>query len=715
MNSPAAKPSVPVIKTPPFLLGATLLFWGWQSDFFAAGVVMALVLEAAQFVKVRWPLPDEDVSRIWTFCTLLALAALIFAFAQNDGPANFGRLLQDTGAADRQDAGNSSARTATALLRWLPMVMFLFVATLTYSIRETFSLQAISFILRRRRDQARKSGLEMPRGRNVNVTYPYFILCLFSASVHPNQGSQSFFAGECVLIAWALWPLRSRRYRWTIWAGLLAIMIGIGFLGQQGLSQLERIAQNYQGQWLERFVRMRSDPSQSVTSLGRVGRLKLSGKIVIRLQPAAGTAPPTYLREASYRLYHSQIWRAGPVRDDFTSVNSERDGTTWQLLPAKTNTASVNIASYLAGGSALLPLPAGSGRLENLRAFLLQKNATGAVLANGPGLVIFDARYGAGTTIDAPPDPAPGITNLDLFVPTNEIPALETVIAEMKLPDRDLAHTLGAVSGFFSAKFQYSTWLGADKLARTNETVLSRFLLQSRSGHCEYFATATVLLLRELGIPARYAVGYAVHETSGRGYVVRERDGHAWCLVWDRSSGTWQDFDTTPSSWVAAEESRASVFQKLSDAWSWVGYQIAKFRWSQTSLRQYLLWALIPVLALLLLQIIFRRGKRPALHRIDAAAVALPRWLGLDSEFYQLESKLAARGVARQPDEPLAHWLTRALADAALADLKTPLLALLQLHYRHRFDPRGLTPAERETLKRETQTCLAALNRPTPF
>jgi transglutaminase-like putative cysteine protease len=50
----------------------------------------------------------------------------------------------------------------------------------------------------------------------------------------------------------------------------------------------------------------------------------------------------------------------------------------------------------------------------------------------------------------------------------------------------------------------------------TNETPLARFLLRTRSGHCEYFATATVLLLRQLGIPARYAVGYAVHEASGR-------------------------------------------------------------------------------------------------------------------------------------------------------------------------------------------------------
>ena len=67
-------------------------------------------------------------------------------------------------------------------------------------------------------------------------------------------------------------------------------------------------------------------------------------------------------------------------------------------------------------------------------------------------------------------------------------------------------------------------------------TPLSRFLLKTRAGHCEYFATATVLLLRELGIPARYAVGYAVHETSRQRLRRALRDAHAWCLVWNEQT-----------------------------------------------------------------------------------------------------------------------------------------------------------------------------------
>ncbi len=63
----------------------------------------------------------------------------------------------------------------------------------------------------------------------------------------------------------------------------------------------------------------------------------------------------------------------------------------------------------------------------------------------------------------------------------------------------------------------------------------------------------------------------------------------------------------------------------------------------------------------------------------------------------------------RQPSESFSDWLSRALEDTALADLQVPLQNLLQLHYRHRFDPPGLNPDERETLKCEVKICLDAL------
>jgi protein-glutamine gamma-glutamyltransferase len=696
------------MKTPPLLLWATLVFWGWQSGFLIAGTVMGAVLESPRLIKARWDLAEEDFRRIWSFCTLLALALGVFAFASNEEGGGLSGLLHSSALATTRNVGIS----ATTFLRWLPMTLFLVVAAQQFSERESVPLSTISLFVRWKR---RKEGTPE---RYVNVTYPYFIVCLFAAGIHVNEGTHTYFFGQAALITWALWALRPRRFGIGMIAWLCALVaaMGIAFAGQYGISRLQQVLAGYNAQWIARFMRQKFDAAQNMTSMGQIGQLKLSPQIVIRLETKNGAEPPEYLREASYVTYRSpkQSWHVGSARNEFEILQAETNETTWILLPRKTNTSSVNIACYLNGWSreldtpdGLLPLPAGSGRLENLPVVQLKTSRNGAVLAAGLGMVIFDARYGPGATIDAPP----ASTNFDLDVPTDEVPALDRVIAEMNIANATEAQKFSAVRNFFASKFTYSTWQGPDKLAGTNETVLGRFLLNSRSGHCEYFATATVLLLRQLNIPARYAVGYAVHEKSGHGYVVRGRDAHAWCLAWDERNKTWTDFDTTPASWVAEEEKHASPMEWLSDTWSWIGFQFAKFRWGQTNLREYILWALIPLMLLLLYQIFFRRGRKRRL-RLKAAAPAAPVfWPGLDSEFYALERRLAARGVPREPGETLSDWLARALAGPALADLRTPLRELLRLHYGYRFDPRGLTQKERAALTREAKVCLEALVR----
>ena len=98
---------------------------------------------------------------------------------------------------------------------------------------------------------------------------------------------------------------------------------------------------------------------------------------------------------------------------------------------------------------------------------------------------------------------------------------------------------------------------------------LAWFLFESRAGHCEYFATALAVLLRERGVPARLATGfYSAEEADGGGYTsVRRGHAHAWVEVPVR--GGWATLDATPvggfpnvevSWWQAAGE-------RLNDVW----------------------------------------------------------------------------------------------------------------------------------------------------
>lgn len=739
------------MKTPPFVLGITLVFWGWQTDFLIPGIIMGALLEGSRYLKTRWDLSDDDFRRIWTFCALLFLAAAVYAFADNGAAEGIGHFLQGPSVASERDAGVASARTAASLIRWIPMIFFLFIAAQAFSVRQEVPLHVISLILQRRWKKAKKSGRPMPAAQGVDVAYPYFALCLFAASVHRNQNSY-FFWGLCTLLAWVLWVRRPRRFGLAVWLLALGLAIGFGYAGARGITLLQRYVDGFNVQMLSQLLaRNRTDPAKSETQIGSIGQIKTSPRIVIRLEPKSGV-PPSYLREASYRLFRTPgTWTTGRARADFSIIDhSITNEYTWLLGGRKTNASRIGIACFLqdrnrSSGNALglLPLPSGSYLLENLPAYVMQKNRLGAVQAEGPGFVQFDALFGPGATIDDPPitnfmalfngnweglrrwrpnwetndnNNFPnggreefGFTNrfrgTDLQVPTNEAPALESIVAELGLKNLTHEQALTAIGEFFETKFTYRMWQDDDNDKGKDETPLGRFLLKTRSGHCEYFATATVLLLREIGIPARYAVGYSVHEASMDGFVVRQRDAHAWCLAWNERTQLWEDFDTTPGTWYGIEAAHSGTSTWMSDAWWWIRFHFSKFR-AQTHLRQYILIGLIPVLALLLFQIVRQRRRHLEKGTTGKSVV----WPGLDSEFYAIEKQLAQRGAPRQPNEPLSDWFERAATNPSLGALKDPLNALLKLHYRYRFDPKGLTETDREELRRQARELLERLS-----
>jgi transglutaminase-like putative cysteine protease len=76
---------------------------------------------------------------------------------------------------------------------------------------------------------------------------------------------------------------------------------------------------------------------------------------------------------------------------------------------------------------------------------------------------------------------------------------------------------------------------------------LEDFLLIRKTGYCEHYATAMVVMLRSIGIPARLVTGFLATEWNGFGqyYTVRQRDAHAWVEVYFPKSG-WVTFDPTP-------------------------------------------------------------------------------------------------------------------------------------------------------------------------
>ncbi|MCB9150587.1 MAG: transglutaminase domain-containing protein [Caldilineaceae bacterium] len=72
------------------------------------------------------------------------------------------------------------------------------------------------------------------------------------------------------------------------------------------------------------------------------------------------------------------------------------------------------------------------------------------------------------------------------------------------------------------------------------------FLFDIKEGYCDYYATAMVMMLRSLGIPARAVSGCAegTFDEESQVYIITEKDAHTWVEVYFPTYG-WIEFEPT--------------------------------------------------------------------------------------------------------------------------------------------------------------------------
>ncbi len=130
-----------------------------------------------------------------------------------------------------------------------------------------------------------------------------------------------------------------------------------------------------------------------------------------------------------------------------------------------------------------------------------------------------------------------------------------------------------AIERFLRTEFEYT--LELPRSAR--EATLESFLFDRRAGHCEYFSTAMVVLLRTLGVHAREVNGFLGGQWNefGEYLAVTQNEAHSWVEVWFPGYG-WVPFDPTPSSVSGSAESLQS--------WMWPGRFLldgVRHRWNK--------------------------------------------------------------------------------------------------------------------------------------
>lgn len=108
--------------------------------------------------------------------------------------------------------------------------------------------------------------------------------------------------------------------------------------------------------------------------------------------------------------------------------------------------------------------------------------------------------------------------------------------------------------------------------------VVDTFLFEDKRGLCEQYATAHIVMLRTLGIPARMVAGYGAGEYNALSgyYTVRMNNAHAWVEVYFPQYG-WVPFDPTPGWTPSPYPSPVTrwVFQNAFDAFGITGAEVA--------------------------------------------------------------------------------------------------------------------------------------------
>jgi transglutaminase-like putative cysteine protease len=101
-----------------------------------------------------------------------------------------------------------------------------------------------------------------------------------------------------------------------------------------------------------------------------------------------------------------------------------------------------------------------------------------------------------------------------------------------------------AIQRYFTtgSRFTYSTNIKPD----TSKNPLANFLLHTRRGFCQQYATAMAVMARLYGIPSRVAVGFTRGKQQPDGsWLVTTHDAHAWPELWFQGFG-WLPFEPTP-------------------------------------------------------------------------------------------------------------------------------------------------------------------------
>ncbi len=308
-------------------------------------------------------------------------------------------------------------------------------------------------------------------------------------------------------------------------------------------------------------------------SLGSGGPIREDHRVVMRVETLEGETAPEgegYWRGLAFDQFDGWTWSisAGPGRSTrFPITGIPRFGVTFGDGPRPDARVERIVREPVEAGVLF-----GAGSVQRIEGPMqsIERDPNGGLYH--PSGVEDRVRYTLWTT---PPVPRDALLAQDHAALPHEagprgrnnaarylaLPALDPAVADLAVEITAAARSdLERVTQIETHLRRHGRYTG-DPPARgdagAGRTPVEDFLLGDLAGHCEYFASAMVVLSRSLGLPSRLVNGFAGGRRNGIGGFTElsHADAHAWVEVHFANAG-WVRFDPTPPDlrWQAAGE-----------------------------------------------------------------------------------------------------------------------------------------------------------------
>ena len=330
-----------------------------------------------------------------------------------------------------------------------------------------------------------------------------------------------------------------------LFSGILFMTIGLFFvLPRTAKAAIERfLPQHYHVPGFSNGV-----------TLGQIGEIKQSSRPVMHvLSYPRGGFLEVYWRGAALARFDGRRWDNPPAREielplvhGLLTVNQRRRAPS---PPGHEISYTVRLSEFapetlfIAGTPQNIRIDAPGAHLTLTRggSFNVMAPAGTTDLAYGVNSFLEDEAAETRSTLE--PLPRHDRDELLQLPPTVDA-RIPHLAREMSAGARSDADKAAAIENRLRHDYGYTLQL----LPKAVADPLATFLFDRKKGHCEYFASAMVVMLRTLGIPSRLVTGFqsGAYNPITRQQVVRASDAHSWVEAWIAGRG-WTTYDPTPA------------------------------------------------------------------------------------------------------------------------------------------------------------------------